>query len=184
MLELRLDAQMVERAADEGRLHADAEQAEAPAGLQPDLVEPCGQHVRSHVAGALAEALRPGERRLATCGERAHTQAQLLHGRPRQRSADLGDQPDDVTVSGGVVQGTQDGTELMAATGAQPGKRVVRVHYGGKLGEVHLQQQGRSVARQSRHALTLGRGQAPRHPWNLGRLGLDPWPGAESGGSA
>jgi len=152
LLELRLDAQAVERAADERRLHPDAEQAESPAGLQPDCVEAGRQHIRGHVAGALAEALRPRERRFATRGEGAHTKAQLLHRRPRQRSSDLGDQPDDVTVGCGLVQRTQDGTELGAAAGAQPGQRVVRVHFGGKLGEVHLEQQERSVTRARQHA--------------------------------
>ena len=75
LLELRLDAEMVECATNERRLHPHAEKSHSPAGLQPDLLKPGGQHVRGHVARALAEGLCPGDRRFAARGEGAHTKA-------------------------------------------------------------------------------------------------------------
>src|SRR5450631_1402186 len=83
LLELRLDTDFVERSAHERRLHTDPEQAQSPAGLQPDLVETGRKHVGSHVTGALTERLCPGKRWLAAGREGTNTDAQLLHSCPR-----------------------------------------------------------------------------------------------------
>ena len=50
LLELGLDAELVEDAAQECRFGRDAEQSQPAAGLQPDLVERRGEDVRGHVA--------------------------------------------------------------------------------------------------------------------------------------
>src|SRR5439155_24510330 len=94
----------------------------------------------------------PRQRRPAARREATHTKAELLHGGPGQGSADLGDQPADVAVGGGLMQRAQRWTKLMAATGAQSGEPIVRVRRGGKLGEVQFEQKGRPVTGQCEHA--------------------------------
>ena len=140
LVELRLDAQPVERAAHEGGLDADAEHAQVPAGLEPDLVERGREHVAGHRAGPLVERLGPRQGRLAAGREGEHGQPQLLHRRPGQRAADLGDQPDDASVVGGLVQGPQGRAEPVTAAGAQPGQRVVRPVAHGQVREVELEE--------------------------------------------
>ncbi len=184
LLDLRFDAQAVERAAHERRLDAHPEQAEPPAGLQPDLVEGARQHVRGHVAGLLAEALRPGDGRLAARRERLHAQAQLLHGGPRQRPAHLGDQPRDPSIGRGLVQRAQGWTQLVTAAGAPPRQRIVRVRCGGRLGQVEFEQQRWAVTGQRRK-----RGHAPtvemcrelrRSQCGPSQAGSGSWSGAEA----
>ncbi len=154
LLELRLDAQPVERAPDEGRLDSDPEQAQPAARLQPDLVEAGREHVPGHPAGVLAETVRPGQRGLATRGEGADPEAQFLHDRPRQARTHLRDQAENVTVRGRLVQRAQRGPKLMTAARAESSERVVHAGLDRKLGEVELEQHKWSLTREQ-HALTV-----------------------------
>ena len=101
-----------------------------------------------------AEALRPGQRGLAARGECSDAQAEFLHGRPRQRGADLRDQADDVTIGRGLVQRAQGGTQLVMSAGAKSCDGVVHARRDRKFGQVEFEQQRRSMTRQ-RHALTV-----------------------------
>ena len=67
LVQLRFDAELVERAAQERRLGRDAEQPDLAGGLQPDLAAAGGQHVVDS-AVALAEGSRP--RRRPACRSR------------------------------------------------------------------------------------------------------------------
>ena len=140
LLELRLDPQPVECAPDEGRFYPHAEQAHSAAGLQPDLVEAGREHVARHATGFFAEALRPGQRGLAARGECSDAQAEFLHGRPRQRGADLRDQADDMTIGRGLVQRTQGGTQLVMSAGAKSCDGVVHPRRDRKFGQVKFEQ--------------------------------------------
>ena len=153
LLQLWLDAELVERAAEERRLHAHAEHAETTARLQPDLIERGRQHVTGQSAGLLAERLGPGDGGLATLGEGPDADPQLLHDRPGQRSADLDEQPDDTPIPARLVQRPQRRAEQPASSRPQPGQRVMGVRVGGRFGQIEFEQDGWAVSGQRGHAI-------------------------------
>ncbi len=154
LLELRLNAEPVQRAAYEGRLDTDAEQPHPPAGLQPQFAETRRQDVRRHVPSPdFTEALRPRQRRLATRGERLYAATQLLHRCPRPHSTDLGDQPNDMPILGRLVQCPQGGTQQPATAGAQSSKRVVRIWGNQWFSQVEFKQCLRPSAGKGSHGV-------------------------------
>jgi hypothetical protein len=154
LLELRLDAEPVQHPTQEGRLDPDAEQADPAAGLQPDLVERRGQYIARHVPRAF-EALRPRHRGLAARRERLYAEPQLLHRRPRQRPAHLGDQPDHAPVLARLVQGAKSRPQLAPAAGAQPCDRIVGISSDRHFGQVELEQQRWPAAWYRSHMFTM-----------------------------
>ena len=160
LLQLGLDAELVERAAEERRLHAHTEHPETAARLQPDLVERGRQHVTAQPAGILTERLGPGDGGLAIGGKRLDADPQLLHDRPGQRPADLDEQPDDPRILARLVQRSQCRAEQPASAGPQPGQRILGVGVGGRFGQIELEQNGWSVSGQRWHAI-YGRRRPP-----------------------
>jgi hypothetical protein len=156
LVQLRLDAELVEGAAEERRLGRHPHQRELARRLQPELGAPGREHVIGRTVAALAERLGPGHHRLA--GEREGPQAgpQLLHGRPRQRrAADLDDDAAHRTVVARFVQGPQHRAQPRPVPAAQLADQVVGLGLDRHRGEVELEQQGGTAQRD--HSLTVVR---------------------------
>ena len=77
---------------------------------------------------------------LPCADEVPHPQAQLLHDRPWQLPADLGDEADDAVLLRGLMQRPEDGTQLRTPAHAQAGDRVVGVARDRGLGQVQLEE--------------------------------------------
>ena len=149
LLELRLDAELVERAAQERRLDARRRACRARRRAAARSRRRRWPGRRRRCRRAVAEALGPGDGRLAARRERPHAAPQLLHRRPGQGTADLGDQPDDARVvrrpraARAAVGRSWRATRRAAGPSGSSVPVVDR-----DIGQVELEQQGRSAAGQ------------------------------------
>src|SRR6185437_1731198 len=99
MLEIGDDAELVERAAQIGKLGAQADEADGTERLQPDLVERRGEIVAARARGQLAEGVGIGHRALALGAKRCDRIAQLLDlGKAHPAFADPGDEARDARI--------------------------------------------------------------------------------------
>jgi hypothetical protein len=98
--ELRLDAEAVERPADEERVCDDPGEAEVARRLEPDLLERRGEVVADVRRAHLAEALGPGDGRFPGRAEPPDGVAQLARmGEADRALSDMGDESDDMRVA-------------------------------------------------------------------------------------
>ena len=156
LVQLGLDPELVEGAAQERRLRRHTHQAQLTRRLQPDLGGPAREHVVGGAVAALAEGLGPRHDRLAALGECAEAIAQLLHRRPRQCCAtDLHDDSAHGGVVARFVQGPQDCAQAGPVPTAQATEQVVGFDLDRGGGEIDLQEQGRTAQRN--HPATVAR---------------------------
>ncbi len=147
LVQLGLDAELVECPAQERHFGHQADQAELTRGLQPDLAEAGGEVVRHGAGAGLAEGLAPGDGRFAGGGECADAGPQLLGDRERDhRAADLGDQADHPRVVAGLVQRPKDGPKAWLAAVSQLRDRVVRLGIDQRVSQIELEEDGRFAA--------------------------------------
>src|SRR6185437_15759740 len=139
MLEAWLDAELVERAAEERHLDAQAHQPDLAEGLQPQLVEGRAQVIRAGARAELAEAVGIAEGELALGSEGADGVTQLLD----LRGADLAlaeacHQPFDARIVAGALQRVEHVAEIAllaqedaldTAVGRRLGQRLSEIEH-------------------------------------------------------
>src|ERR1035441_7699889 len=140
--DLIVNAQLVQRAAIEPVLHADAGQPDVTGGLQVNAVEG-GRQVIRHVAGReVAECLRPGDGELAGPAEFLNGGAQFLDpGEPDSPAADLHDQGPDPVVGARPAEPVEHVSEPGPAPRQYRGNGIGRWLLRDSLGQVQFQDQ-------------------------------------------
>src|SRR6185312_5481234 len=113
MIEARLDAELVERAAEERRLDAQADQPDLAEGLQPQLVEGRAQVIGARAGAELAEAVGITESELALGAKGGDGVAQLLDlRRAGLACAEARHQPLDAWIVAGALERVEHVAEI------------------------------------------------------------------------